>query len=211
MKGKTRVAHGTIVAYLALFVALGGTSAYAVDKIGSGGIKKNAIKTRHIAAGQVKAADIGRGAVHGGKVANNSLTGADVNEAAFGFGLGLLRGRTPGPDPASPRYVAPLGTTTATFITPAEAGRLSPLVPARAADLAVSAVVAAGTEVTVTLMVDGVASSLGCTIDGPDTTCTDEEDTPALPPGSSVAVRIQDNGAPPTDVEFSLTVLRILG
>jgi hypothetical protein len=55
MPGKSRAAHGTIVAYLALFVALSGTGAYAVDKIGSGGIKDNAIKTRHIAGGQVKA------------------------------------------------------------------------------------------------------------------------------------------------------------
>jgi hypothetical protein len=120
---QTRAAHGTIVAYLALFVALGGTGAYAVDKIGSG-IKDNAIKTRHIRSGQVKTADLGGSSVNGAKVVNNSLGGADINEASLG--LGLLRGETPGPDPQSVRYVAPSGRTTATFTDPNDVAHLTP-------------------------------------------------------------------------------------
>jgi hypothetical protein len=209
MSGQSRAAHGTIVAYLALFVALSGTGAYAVDKIGSGGIKKNAIKTRHIATGQVKAADLGAGAVTGAKVVDNSLTRADLNEAALGVGVGLVTGRTPGPDGESTRYVAPSGTTTATLTDPSEAALLAPQVPTRAANFTVSAVVETGTNVTVALIVDGLASSLACSITGPASSCIDDEDTQVLPAGSRIAVRIQYSGAPPTDVEFAVTITPI--
>ena len=48
--------HSTVVAYIALFVAIGG-SAYAAATIGSNDIESNAIKSRHIAPGQVKKGD----------------------------------------------------------------------------------------------------------------------------------------------------------
>jgi hypothetical protein len=211
MPGKSRAAHGTIVAYLALFVALSGTGAYAVDKIGSGGIKDNAIKTRHIAGGQVKAADIGSGAVNSGKVANDSLTSADLNDEELGIGVGLVTGRTPGPDAESVRFVAPAGTTTVTLTTFEEAALLSPPVPTEVADFTVSADVAVGGFLTVTLMVDGLASSLACTIGGPDTSCSDDEDIEVLAAGSRVAVRVQFNGNPPTDIRFGMTVSPLLG
>ena len=50
------------VGYLALFVALGGTS-YAAANIGSAQIKTDAILTRHIKDGQVTGRDLARGAV----------------------------------------------------------------------------------------------------------------------------------------------------
>ena len=53
-----RAEHGTVVAYLALFAALATGGAYAADKIGSGDIKPNAVKSRHVANGQVKPADL---------------------------------------------------------------------------------------------------------------------------------------------------------
>ncbi len=208
MTSRTRAAHGTIVAYLALFVALSGTGAYAVDKIGSGGIKDNAIKTRHIGSGQVKVADLGAGSVNGAKVANNSLTGADINEATIG--MGVLTGRAES-SPESTRYVAPSGTTTATHEQAEQAAHLSPSVPARAADLTVSAVVGQGSELIVTLMVDGVASSAGCTIAPPATTCTDEEDSAFMPAGSGLSVRVQVSGSSPTDIQFSMTVSPSVG
>ena len=60
-----------LVALLALFVALGGTS-YAVVTL-----SKNSVKSKHIAKGAVKRADIAKGAVNSAKVANGSLLGAD--------------------------------------------------------------------------------------------------------------------------------------
>lgn len=58
-----RPRHATIVAYLALFAALGG-SAYAVSKIDSGETKDRSIK--------------------GQDVANNTLGGRQINEVAVG-------------------------------------------------------------------------------------------------------------------------------
>ncbi len=57
-----RPAHATVVAYLALFAALATGGAYAADKITSGDIKKNAVKSKHIGPKQVKAGDIKPGA-----------------------------------------------------------------------------------------------------------------------------------------------------
>lgn len=55
--------RGNVVAYIALFLALGMGTAYALDR--------NSVRSKHIADGQVKSVD----------VRNNSLTGSDVNEA----------------------------------------------------------------------------------------------------------------------------------
>src|SRR2546423_6478788 len=52
-----RPSHGTVVAYVALFVALGGTT-YAAATIGSGDIKKNAVLSRHIKDGEVRSGDL---------------------------------------------------------------------------------------------------------------------------------------------------------
>jgi len=93
-----RPSHGTVVAYLALFVALGG-SAYAAkqlpkNSVGSPQIKKNAVKTGDIARNAVKAGKLAREAVKAGKLAKNAVptnrlrdnaaTGAKVNEATLG-------------------------------------------------------------------------------------------------------------------------------
>ena len=66
--------RGNVVGYLALFVALGGTAAWAADKITSKDIARNAVLSRHIKNGQVKSAD----------VQDNGLTGADVSESSLG-------------------------------------------------------------------------------------------------------------------------------
>src|SRR5688500_13584798 len=50
-------AHGTVVAYLALFVALSGTSYAAVT------LSKNSVRSSHIKNGQVKRADLADRAV----------------------------------------------------------------------------------------------------------------------------------------------------
>ena len=57
-----RPSHATIVAYVALFTALGG-SAYAAATIGSANIKDNSIRSRD--------------------VRNQTLTGRDINERAL--------------------------------------------------------------------------------------------------------------------------------
>ena len=86
-----------MVAYLALFVALGTGGAWAAATISSGDIKRNAVKSRHIDSGNVRNRDLGANAVGTAKVANDStpralsgidianesLTGADINDAAL--------------------------------------------------------------------------------------------------------------------------------
>jgi hypothetical protein len=51
------------VAYAAMFVALGGTSAYAADKIASRDIAPGAVTSKHIKDGQVRTADVGDGSL----------------------------------------------------------------------------------------------------------------------------------------------------
>jgi hypothetical protein len=62
-----------VIAVLALFVALGG-SAYAVSKIGTKDIKKNAIT----------AAKIKKNAITTAKIKNEAVTGAKIKEASLG-------------------------------------------------------------------------------------------------------------------------------
>jgi hypothetical protein len=67
-----RPSHATVVAYLALFVALGGTSAYAA----------NTIFSTDIVDGQVKNADIGSNQITTAKIYPGSVTKTDVHADA---------------------------------------------------------------------------------------------------------------------------------
>jgi hypothetical protein len=66
-----RPGHGTVAAYLALFIALGGTSYAAVT------LSVNSVKSKHIVNGQVKRPDIRNNAVNSAKVARGSLLASD--------------------------------------------------------------------------------------------------------------------------------------
>jgi hypothetical protein len=99
-----RPSHATVVAYLALFVALATGSAWAAATIGSNDIKNNAILTRHIkngavttsklatgavrtaklATGAVRTARLANGAVTGNKVGADTLTGTNIDESTLG-------------------------------------------------------------------------------------------------------------------------------
>jgi len=71
---RRRPGHATIVAYLALFIALGG-SAFAA---------KTAITGKQIKNGTITAADIKKHSIKGVDLANNTLTGTQINEAKLG-------------------------------------------------------------------------------------------------------------------------------
>ena len=68
-----RPSHATIVAYLALFAALGGSS-YAAIKVGSKQITNNSVRS----------ADLRNNDIRGRDVRNNTLTGADISERRLG-------------------------------------------------------------------------------------------------------------------------------
>ena len=83
-----RPSHGTVVAYLALFVAIGG-SAYAAkqlpkNSVGSKQIRKGAVKTGDLARNAVKAGKLAKNAVPTNRLRDNAVTGAKVNEATLG-------------------------------------------------------------------------------------------------------------------------------
>jgi hypothetical protein len=68
-----RPSHATVVAYLALIVALGG-SAYAVNKVGSRDIADNSVRSRDLRNGD---------AVRGRDVREDSLTGKVIREKSL--------------------------------------------------------------------------------------------------------------------------------
>ena len=83
-----RPSHATVVAYLALFVALGGT-AYAAATIGSSQVIDNSLQSVDLKdnAG-VKSADVVNDSATGGglgsvDIRNNSLTGGDITESTL--------------------------------------------------------------------------------------------------------------------------------
>jgi hypothetical protein len=68
-----RPSHATVVAYLALFIAIAGGTAVAAKKINSNRIAKNAVTSKKIASGAVTTAKIANDAVTGAKLANGSV------------------------------------------------------------------------------------------------------------------------------------------
>jgi hypothetical protein len=73
-----RPSAAMIVALLALFVALGGSS-YAAVKIGARDIQRGAVGTRAIANDSIRSADIRNATVSGADVKDDSLTNADID------------------------------------------------------------------------------------------------------------------------------------
>ena len=73
---------------MALFIALGGTGAYAADTlVGSGDISRNAVLSKHIKRANIKNSDLAAGAVNAAKVANGSLLGEDFAAGQIPQGL----------------------------------------------------------------------------------------------------------------------------
>jgi hypothetical protein len=73
-----RHVRANVVAYLALFVALGGTSAYAANTIGSADIIDDSILTQDLKNGQVKSQDLATDAVGSTKIVDDNILGRDV-------------------------------------------------------------------------------------------------------------------------------------
>jgi hypothetical protein len=75
--------RSNLVAYLALFVALGGT-AWAATKISSKDIKRDAVRAKHVKKDAIRADEIRANAVGSAEIADNQVTGADVAEGTLG-------------------------------------------------------------------------------------------------------------------------------
>ncbi|MEO8092694.1 MAG: hypothetical protein ABI726_08305 [bacterium] len=77
MRGAIGHLRANAVAYVALFVALGGTG-YAASQVGSDDIVANAVRSKHIAKGQVKKSDVNARSVSG--VLGSGLLGGQLSE-----------------------------------------------------------------------------------------------------------------------------------
>ncbi|HKG36332.1 MAG TPA: hypothetical protein VKA89_07855 [Solirubrobacterales bacterium] len=76
----SRPSPATVIATIALFVAMGG-GAYAALKA-----PKNSVSSRSIKNGQVKRPDLGANAVNGRKVADGSVSSADIQDGGVEAG-----------------------------------------------------------------------------------------------------------------------------
>jgi hypothetical protein len=72
-----------VVGYIALFVALGGTGAYAADTVFSTDIVDGEVKTPDLANVAVTNGKLAANSVGAGKVVDNSLGGADILEPSL--------------------------------------------------------------------------------------------------------------------------------
>jgi len=73
-----RPGHGTVVAYLALFVALGGTSyGVATGSIDGREIKNNTVRSKDIRNNAIRGRDVRTGTLRSSDVADRSLLGRD--------------------------------------------------------------------------------------------------------------------------------------
>jgi hypothetical protein len=85
--------HASVVAYLALFVALGGSS-YAAMRVGSGEIVDNSIRSKDIRNGNVTSRDIKDNEVRTHDVRNGSLLAADFQAGQLPAGATGPKGDT---------------------------------------------------------------------------------------------------------------------
>lgn len=104
---RKRPSHGTVVAYLALAIALGGTS-YAVTSVGSKGIRDNSIRSVDVQNNELRGRDIRDKSISGKDIRGNRVGGRAIKESS----LGTVPRATAieGFDPASLKLRCPLGT-----------------------------------------------------------------------------------------------------
>lgn len=86
MRTRKLPSHGTVVAYVALFVALGGVGAYAAGAIGPNDIQPDAIRSKHIKDEQVKPKDLAPSALDGGGVLSSRFTAPATDAVATAYG-----------------------------------------------------------------------------------------------------------------------------
>jgi hypothetical protein len=76
---RKRITYANVMSSLAVFLVLGGASAYAAKKIGSNEIKSNSITTGKIKKNAVTTSKIKKNAITTAKIKNGAVTGAKIN------------------------------------------------------------------------------------------------------------------------------------
>jgi len=209
---RSKLSYANVMATLAVFIALAGTSVAAVT------LTRNSVRSKHIAKGQVKRSDIGRNAVSSAKVANNSLRLIDFRAgqipqgppgtpgAAGAAAASMLMGHIPEAQTTENGSTAypPIGVAAA-----AGGSMTSPSTTVVLRDLFVRAIVAPGPGATRTAYL-GVAGDLppdpaiSCAITGSATTCDSGDATLSVPPGTRLIFALSSSVTDPADsaVEF---------
>lgn len=80
----TRLTYANVMSSLAVFLVLGGATAFAATKIGANELKANAVLTGKIKKEAVTTGKIKAGAISTSKLANDAVTGEKAAEATFG-------------------------------------------------------------------------------------------------------------------------------
>jgi hypothetical protein len=103
---RKRLTYANVMSSIAVFLILGGATAFAAKKIGShqlksnsvttAKIKANAVTTRKIKKEAVGTAKIKNAAVTGEKIAGNTITGANINAETTPFGRVVAKFRGSG-------------------------------------------------------------------------------------------------------------------
>lgn len=130
MKGVRSHLRANVVGYLALFIALGGTGAWAAEQITSRHIAKDAVLAKHVKRNAVRTAEIRKGAVTKSKLAPTEAVrlvgtpgnpdfgvgwdnlGPSFTPTGFykdGFGVVHLQGTLDAPGSASTIFTLPAG------------------------------------------------------------------------------------------------------
>lgn len=88
-KIRKRLTYANVMSSIAVFLVIGGASAFAATQLGKNSVgtkqlKSNAVTTAKIKNNAVTTNKIKKNAVNGAKVKDGSLTGADINLGALG-------------------------------------------------------------------------------------------------------------------------------
>jgi len=81
---RKRLTYANVMSSIAVFLILGGATAFAAKKIGSNQLKANSVTTAKIKKNAVTAKKIRKNAVTTAKIKNDAVTGAKVNESTLG-------------------------------------------------------------------------------------------------------------------------------
>jgi hypothetical protein len=81
---RRRLTYANVMSSLAVFLVLGGATAFAASKIGANQLKANSVKTGKIVKEAVTTSKLKNGSVTTPKLANDAVTGEKANESTFG-------------------------------------------------------------------------------------------------------------------------------
>jgi hypothetical protein len=81
---RKRITYANVMSSIAVFLVLGGASAYAAKKIGSNEIKGNSITTGKLKKNAVTSSKIKKNSITTAKIKNGAVTGPKINLATLG-------------------------------------------------------------------------------------------------------------------------------